>query len=79
MTCVMLLPYHVQEQDGRDKLIVRYRAYVDGRWHKNGFYTFQMPIHEIDIIERAQIEFPTAQVYLQQAMHVTSDLGMFYP
>lgn len=78
MRTVTLLPYGIEHFTTRDKLIVRYRVYEEGRWRKNGFWLFLMPCHECDLMERAYIEFEADSVHLQHNMLLKTDDGMFF-
>lgn len=78
MISVSLTPFDVFEERERRLLVVRYRVYRDGRWHKNGFWTFPLPVHEVDLFERAYLQFEADTVYLQCEMFIFSDAGLFY-
>ena len=78
MITVKIMPFTYEYVNDEWKLVVRYRAYEDGRWLRNRFVLFLLPVHEEDMFERGYIEFKADQVYWQQNMFIRSFGGFFF-
>jgi hypothetical protein len=78
MRTATIAPYDITLINNRRTLIVRYRLYEDGRWRKNGFWRFTLPVDEADIFERAYLELQPNRVYAKPHMFIKCDEGIFY-
>lgn len=79
MQTFLLIPVEYNSETGREKLIVKARWYVNGKFHSTRVWSFPTPVHEVDLFERAYLTAPEACVYLQDNFLTLPDrFGTFY-
>ena len=78
MIAAELMVYDVIEKSGQEQLVVRYRAYRNGRWWRNGFWFFPMPVTETDVRQRAVLELGADLVSLQPLLGGAPYEGSFH-
>lgn len=79
LTEVLLFPYDIYNGARYFDLVVKYRVYTDGKFTKNGFWLFPMPVHEVDVFTRAYIEHKADVVSIQDNMFIEDKNGWFLP
>jgi hypothetical protein len=78
MITVVIAPFAVDTNTDEPRLVVRYRAFRDSKWLKNGFWLFSLPVDVSDLFDRAYIELEADNVYFQDTFLNTQELNETY-